>query len=64
MTVSATTFSEQITDKLTDNFLTFGVFNGLSTREKTIKILSAIDHEKNKNPSRLLHYPLDIVKLP
>lgn len=37
MTVSATTFSEQITDKLTDNFLTFGVFNGLSTQEKDYK---------------------------
>lgn len=38
MTVSATTFSEQITDKLTDNFLTFQLFNGLSTQEKTVKI--------------------------
>lgn len=64
MTVSATTFSEQITDKLTDNFLTLQLFNGLSTQEKTVKILAAMDRERNKNPSKPLHFPLDIGKLP
>lgn len=64
MTVSATTFSEQITGKLTDNFLTFQLFNGLSTQEKTVKISAAVDHGRNENPSEPLHFPFDVGKLP